>query len=79
MYRLDFGVRLPVDMQDERARALLDQPTMHDGEAMKDAVLAMLAHLDPAKETALIRNALHCHLDIFYSQCLVFVSTYSTC
>lgn len=43
---------LPI--QDARARALLDQQTMHHGEVMKDAVLAMLTHLNPAQETALI-------------------------
>ena len=63
-----------MDMQDEKAKALLKQPTMHDGEAMQDAVLAMLTHLNPAQETALVGTALPCHLDMFCSQCLVFVS-----
>lgn len=45
-------------MQDKRARALLEQPEFHDGEAMKDAALALLAHVRPNDEVTLIGNDL---------------------
>lgn len=45
-------------MQDKRAKALLEQPAFHDGEAMKDAALALLAHVRPNDEVTLIGNDL---------------------
>ncbi|KAL0033603.1 hypothetical protein WJX79_007018 [Trebouxia sp. C0005] len=41
-------------IQDKRARALLEQPQFQDGEGMKDAALAMLAHVPPTQEVFLV-------------------------
>lgn len=41
-------------IKDKKARALLEQPQFQDGESMKDAALAMLAHVPPTQEVFLI-------------------------
>ena len=44
--------RLP--MQDKRAKALLEQPAFQDGEGLKEAAIAMLAHCSPSQEVAVV-------------------------
>lgn len=41
-------------MQDKRAKALLEQPAFQDGEGLKEAAIAMLAHCSPSQEVAVV-------------------------
>lgn len=47
-------------LQDARARALIQQPDLQDGEGLKEGCLALLSQATPLEEQALLGTAPHC-------------------
>lgn len=47
-------------LQDARARALIEQPDLQDGQGLKEGCLALLLQATPLEEQALLGTALHC-------------------